>query len=51
MSVDKTKYSFRPTAQKLIAAAFSVCINAILFALIGALFATDLSVSSGSMLS
>jgi hypothetical protein len=50
MSPVETKYSSKPTAQKLIAAAFAVCINVILFSLVGALFATDLSVSSGSVL-
>jgi hypothetical protein len=51
MSLDKMKYSFKPTAQKLIAAAFAVFINVLLFSLVGALFATDLSVSSGRVLS
>jgi hypothetical protein len=51
MSLDKTKDSFKPTTQKLIAAACAVCINVLLFALVGALFATDLSVSGGRVLS
>jgi hypothetical protein len=50
MSLDKTKYSLKPIAQKLIAAAFAVGINVILFSMVGALFATDLSVSGGRML-
>jgi hypothetical protein len=51
MSPDRTKYLLKATAQKLIAAAFAVFINVLLFSLVGALFATDLSVSSGSVLS
>jgi hypothetical protein len=50
MSLDKTRYSLKPTAQKLIAAAFAVCINVILFSMVGALFASDFNVSAGRML-
>jgi hypothetical protein len=50
MSLDKSKCSVKPTAPKLIAAAFAVCINVLLLLVIGALFATDLSVSSGKVL-
>jgi hypothetical protein len=50
MSLDETKYSLKPTAQKLFAAAFAVCINVLLFSMVGALFATDLSASGGRML-
>jgi hypothetical protein len=50
MSLDKTKYSLKPSAQKLIAAAFAVCINVVLFSLVGALFATDSMVSGGRIL-
>ncbi len=48
MSLDKTKYPLE--ARKLIAAAFAVCINVLLLSMVGALFATDLSVSGGRML-
>jgi len=51
MSLDKTKYFFKPTAQKLIAAAFAVFINVLLFSLVGALFATDFHASGGGVLS
>jgi hypothetical protein len=51
MSLDKTRYSLKPTAQKLLAAAFAVCINVLLFSMVCALFATDLSVSSSGVLS
>ncbi len=50
MSLDKTKYSLKPTAQKLIAVAFAVCINVLLFSMVGALFSTGLSVSNAGML-
>jgi hypothetical protein len=50
MSLDKTKYSLEPTGEKLIAAAFALCINVVLFSLVGALFAIDLSGSSGRVL-
>jgi hypothetical protein len=51
MAHDKTKYFFKPTTQKLIAAAFAVFINVALFSLVGALFATDFRASSGRVLS
>jgi hypothetical protein len=51
MSLDKTKYSFKPTAQKLIAAACAVCINVLLFSMVGGLFAADLGASSGRVMS
>jgi len=51
MSHDKTTYPLNPTAQKLIAAAFAVCINVLLFLMVDALFAIDLSVSSSTVLS
>jgi hypothetical protein len=47
MSYVKTKYSLKPTAQKLIAAAFAVCINVLLLCMVDALFAIDLGVSIG----
>jgi hypothetical protein len=51
MSRDKTTYSLKPTAQKLIAVAFAVCINGLLFLMVDALFAIHLSVSSSTVLS
>jgi hypothetical protein len=51
MSLDKTKYSLEPSARKLIAAACAVCINVLLFSMVGALFAVDWGVSSGRVLS
>jgi hypothetical protein len=51
MSHDKTQYSLKPTAQKLIAVAFAACINGLLFLMVDALFSIDLSVSSSRVLS
>lgn len=51
MSHDKSTYSLKPTARKLIAAAFAVCINGLLFLMVDALFAVDSSASIGRVLS
>jgi hypothetical protein len=51
MSHDQTRNSLKPTAQKLVAVAFAVCINVLLFWMVNALFAIDPSVSSGRILS
>jgi hypothetical protein len=50
MSLDQMKYVLKPSARKLIAAAFAVFINVVLFSLVGALFATDSIVSGGGTL-
>jgi hypothetical protein len=51
MSHDKSPYSLEPTVQKLIAAACAVCINVLLFLMVDALFAIDLSAASSRVLS
>jgi hypothetical protein len=51
MSHDKTQFSLKPTARKLIAAAAAMCSNVILFWMVDALFAIDLSVLGGTGLS
>jgi hypothetical protein len=50
MSHAETKYSLKPTAQRLIAVAFALCINVLLFCSVVALFAVDSGVSSGRVL-
>jgi hypothetical protein len=40
----------KPTAHQLFTAAFVVCINVLLFSMVGALFVTALSASGGRML-
>jgi hypothetical protein len=49
--IDKSKYSLKPTAQKLIAVAFALCINGLLLLMVDALFAIDSAVPSGRLLS
>jgi hypothetical protein len=51
MSYDKAKYSLEPTARKLVAVGFAVCINVLLFLMVDALFSVDLGASSGGLLS
>jgi len=51
MSHDKTTNAIKPTARKLMAVAFTLCINVLLFLMVDALFAIDLSVSSSRVLS
>ncbi len=46
-----TKYSHKAIAQKLIGIAFAVCINVLLFWMVGALFTMGLGVTSGRVLS
>jgi hypothetical protein len=48
---EKMEYSLRPTARKLFAVAFAVCVNVLLFFMVDALFSIDLGVSSGRVLS
>ncbi len=47
MSHAERKYSLRSTAQKLIAVAFALCVNALLFCSVVALFAVDSGTSIG----
>ncbi len=51
MSHDETKYSLKPTARKMLAVAFALCINALLFSLVGAVFALDSTIPGSSVLS
>jgi hypothetical protein len=50
MSSENTKYSLKPTARRLIAFAFTVCVNVLLFLMVNALFGVDLTVTGGGVL-